>query len=49
MATKPMVKMNKSQKKKLKRLEMRQKHWEDLCRKLGVTWREANRRPGAVK
>ena len=49
MATQPMKKMNKSQKRKLTKLAARQKHYDLLCRTIGG-YQNANRnRPGAIK
>lgn len=48
MATEPMQKMNKSQKKKLKRLEARQRYYDELCKKISG-FQAGNKRPGAVK
>lgn len=49
MATHPMKKMNKSHKKKLRRLEARQKHYDMLCSTLRSPFGAAHKRPGAVK
>lgn len=49
MATLPMKKMNKLQKRKLKRLEARLTQYENFCKSIRG-YAEANRRkPGAVK
>ena len=49
MATLPMKKMNKSQKKKFKRLESRRKEYELNSKKFGATWILGNKRLGAIK
>ena len=48
MPTLPMKKMNKSHKRKLKRLADRQKHYDYLCKTING-YGAANRKPGAVK
>ena len=48
MATLPMKKMNKLQKRKLKRLDVRQKQYDLFCRTISG-FSAGNRRPGAVK
>lgn len=48
MATLPMKKMNKLQKRKLKRLEQRQKQYDIFCGSI-PGYSTSNTRPGAVK
>ena len=48
MSTEPMKKMNKSQKKKLKRLAMRIKQYDLFCKTING-YANANRKPGAVR